>query len=181
MLKNLLRNYRERERQIKINIYKLSFSTMLDKDYLVSFLKKNNVNFEIYRFKEETVTSRQASSLLNIPLNSIAKSVLLMDEKRRPLLVILPGDKRINQKKLAKNLGRKKLRLATQDEVIENTGYPPGGIPPVGHSNTIETIVDETLLQNDYVVAGGGSTNVLLKIDPKDIVRLQNARIMKIP
>ena len=153
---------------------------MLDSKYLRDSLESNGIFCKFYKFSEETITSVQAAKLLNVPLSSIAKSVLLVDEHDKPVLVVLPGYKRIPQKKLARRLGKKKLRLATRDEVLNFTGYQPGGIPPVFHRNKIDTVIDEELLDKEYVIVGGGDTMTLLKIKVSDIIRLQNAKIVEI-
>ncbi|MCD6563005.1 MAG: aminoacyl-tRNA deacylase [Thermoproteales archaeon] len=153
---------------------------MFDVEYLRKCLESKRIFFEFYRFDKETVTSTQASKLLKVPLTSIAKSVLLMSENKEPVLVILPGYKRIPQKRLARVLGKKKLRLATKEEVLHITGYPAGGIPPFFHKNKILTIVDKELMNNEYVIAGGGDTKTLLKVNIRDVVMIQNAKVLDI-
>jgi prolyl-tRNA editing enzyme YbaK/EbsC (Cys-tRNA(Pro) deacylase) len=81
---------------------------------------------------------------------------------------------------MAKILGYKKLRLATPEELRNITGYEPGTLPPVAHKQNIRTVLDEDVIDEDYVYAGGGSLGSSLKISPKDIARLQNALILKV-
>ncbi len=153
---------------------------MLDRKYLERCLKSHNIFYYFYSFDEETVTARQASKLLNVPLSSIAKSILFLDENKNPLLVVLPGYKRIPQRRLARMLGKKKLRLARREEVLEVSGYVAGGIPPLCHKKLIETIIDRECLDQEYIVVGGGDIHSLLKIKPEDLVKIQKAKIIEL-
>lgn len=147
---------------------------------LRAFLAAKGVDFQIY-LHEETYSAEKASKVLGKDIKKVAKTVVFVDEKRSPLLVIMPGHRKVNQNRLAKLLGRKKLRLARPEEVLEATGYEAGAVPPVGHKGEIPTIMDEELLELDRVSAGGGSVNATLEISPRDIAALQHAKIMSVP
>ncbi|MGC9209452.1 MAG: aminoacyl-tRNA deacylase [Nitrososphaeria archaeon] len=150
---------------------------MLDDGYLEDFLRRSSVSFEIVHHGH-SYRADEASRELGIDLKNIVKTVLFINERGEPLIVVIRGDKRVNQSKLAKALGFRKLRLATPQELLDLTGYQPGALPPVGHKRMIRTIVDRDIMGLEYVYAGGGSVNSSLKISPRDIVRLQNAEVM---
>lgn len=147
---------------------------------LEDFLKKMGVEYRIF-FHGETYSAEKASKELGVNLENIAKTIVFINERVEPLLVIMPGGYKVNQDKLAKMLGFKKLRLATSEEVLNHTGYEAGGVPPVGHLKQIPSIVEESLLSKDKVHAGGGAVNATLEISPKDIVRILNAKVMSVP
>lgn len=147
---------------------------------LEEFLKSKNVAFKI-RFHGETYSAKKASEELGVSLSCIAKSIVFVTEEGNPLLVIVPGDKKINQNLLAKILGLKKIRLATAEEVLKFTGYEAGAVPPIGHKENIPVILDEILLTKDVIYAGGGSVNSTLEISPKDLEKLLNPKVMKVP
>ncbi|MCS7138545.1 MAG: YbaK/EbsC family protein [Crenarchaeota archaeon] len=147
---------------------------------LENFLKKLGVEYRML-FHGETYSAEKASEELGISLENIAKTIVFINESGNPLLVIMPGGYKVNQDKLAKMLGFKKLRLATQEEVLNHTGYEAGGVPPVGHLKQIPSIIDESLLSKDRVHAGGGAVNATLEISPRDIVKILNAKVMSVP
>lgn len=146
---------------------------------LVEFLKRNGVQYEIL-YHGETYSAEKASKVLKVDIKSVAKSVLFMTDLGTPVLVVLRGDKRVSQNRLAKELGFKKLRLATEEEVVAATGYRPGAIPPVGHKSKILTVVDRELNGLEYVFCGGGSVGATLKIRVNDIIKLQDAKVMDV-
>lgn len=153
---------------------------MLGPKDLENYLKEKGIDYEL-KYHEETYSAGKASQVLGIDVSDIIKSLLFMNEKGEPILVIVPGNRRVNQTQLAKILGFKKLRLAREDEVIEHTGYEAGGIPPVGHKNKIKCLIDEEVMKKEYVYGGGGAVNTTLKIKPKDILNLTEGMVMTIP
>jgi Cys-tRNA(Pro) deacylase len=147
---------------------------------LEAFLKNRNVEYKIL-FHGETYSAEKASRELGISLENVAKTVVFVNEKKEPLIVIVQGGRKVNQDRLAKMLGLKKLRLATGEEVLSHTGYEAGAVPPVGHVKQLPAVVDETLLSKEKVYAGGGAVNATLEISTADIVRILNAKIMRVP
>jgi Cys-tRNA(Pro) deacylase len=147
---------------------------------LEAFLKNQNVKYKIL-FHGETYSAEKASRELGIGLEHVAKTVVFVNEKKEPLIVVVPGGRKVNQDRLAKMLGLKKLRLATGEEVLNHTGYEAGAVPPVGHVKQLPAVVDETLLSREKVYAGGGAVNATLEISPADVVRILNAKIMRVP
>ncbi|MBO3753325.1 MAG: YbaK/EbsC family protein [Candidatus Brockarchaeota archaeon] len=147
---------------------------------LEAFLENRKVNYRIF-FHGETYSAEKASRELGVSLDQVAKTVVFVNEKSEPLIVVVPGGCRVNQDRLAKTLGFKKLRLATGEEVLSHTGYEAGAVPPVGHLKQLPAVVDETLLSRGKVYAGGGAVNATLEISPVDIVRLLNAKVIKVP
>ncbi|MEM0093631.1 MAG: YbaK/EbsC family protein [Thermofilum sp.] len=144
-----------------------------------SFLERAGIEYRLVEVPRAS-TSREAAENLGIELSRIAKTVVLVSEQGKALLVVVRGDRRVDQAKLARLLGCKKLRLATDSEVIEATGYPPGGVPPVGHLRKLPVYLDEELLGGYYYV-GGGDSQHLLFIKAEDILKLAEATVLNVP
>jgi len=151
----------------------------LNETDLKKFLEEKGINFEIIKHGS-SYRADEASRELNIDLKKIVKTVLFIGDNKEPLIIIVRGDKRVDQTKMAKILGYRKLRLATAEELRNITGYEPGTLPPIAHKQNIRTVLDEDVIDADYVYSGGGSLGSSLKISPKDIARLQNALILKV-
>jgi prolyl-tRNA editing enzyme YbaK/EbsC (Cys-tRNA(Pro) deacylase) len=75
-------------------------------------------------------------------------------------------------------VGRKKVELADADTVLEVTGYPVGGVPPIAHSQTIAAFIDPGVLKYDEVYAGGGGRKALVRLNPKDILKYARPEIL---
>jgi prolyl-tRNA editing enzyme YbaK/EbsC (Cys-tRNA(Pro) deacylase) len=75
-------------------------------------------------------------------------------------------------------VGRKKVKLADPERVLNETGYPVGGMPPFGHRSPLPTLLDRRALEKELVFAGGGSDRTLLRISPEEILRAAQAKVL---
>jgi Cys-tRNA(Pro) deacylase len=145
---------------------------------LKEYLDKNDVEAKFYEFDEHTITVEAAAKRLNITADKIVKSIVFIDQDGKPLLAIVSGDKRVDEKKLAEASNSQQVRIAKAREVEKFTGYKIGELPPVGHG--LRTFVDSKVMSLDKVIGGGGSTHTLIEISPNDIVKLTNAKVCNI-
>ncbi|MEM0286570.1 MAG: YbaK/EbsC family protein [Nitrososphaerota archaeon] len=147
---------------------------------LQQFIESKGIDASIVEVKDGA-TSLSASHALGTEVNNIVKSILFIDESKKPVLVILGGESRVKQSKLAKMIGRKKIRLATREEVLEFTGYPAGGVPPIGCKDGLEVYVDRKIFEKGKVFAGGGSERHLLTFDASILARVYPGRDIDLP
>jgi len=96
------------------------------------------------------------------------------------VLLIVPGDKKVDLDKAAKVLGVRKIRLVPFDKAEEISGYPPGGTPSIGHKTPMKIVLDKSLLSYQTVFCGGGSRTRLLELRTEDIVRVGKAIVSDI-
>lgn len=96
------------------------------------------------------------------------------------MLLIVPGDTRVDLKAAAQALKAQNVRLIPFNQAERISGYPPGGTPSIGHKTKMRTVVDESVLTFDTVYCGGGSRDKMLEIKTADVVRLNNAIVAKI-
>jgi Cys-tRNA(Pro) deacylase len=122
-----------------------------------------------------TPTVLDAARALGVEPADIIKSVAFESKDGTVVLVVAPGDKRIDTNKVAQLFGLEKLKMASSARVLEATGYPAGGVPPVGHPEGLRVIVDASLLQREALIGGGGSERLLLRITPAEVVRATGA------
>ncbi|MEM0349236.1 MAG: YbaK/EbsC family protein [Candidatus Caldarchaeum sp.] len=124
------------------------------------------VEFVVLR-PEQARTSESAATAVGCELSQIAKSIVLKGS--RTYLVVLAGDKRIDLKKFTRMVNEP-VHLAKPEEVLEETGYPVGSVPPFGHIKQIRTYVDKSILNHSVVYASGGDDSSLIKINANDLV-----------
>jgi Cys-tRNA(Pro)/Cys-tRNA(Cys) deacylase len=93
--------------------------------------------------------------------------------------LIVPGDSKVNLKKVAKILGVKKVRLVPFSDAENISGYPPGGTPSVGHKTQMRTLIEKKLMNFETVYCGGGSRDKLLEIRVQDIIKLNDAIVVE--
>ena len=146
---------------------------------LTGFLVASKVEFE---FLEKKVTHHagEASAASGISLSELVKTIVFLDQNSKPLIAVVLGEQTVSRHNLQECSKLKEVRIAPDDIAEAMTGYPTGGIPPVGHRRRIPVFVDKTVAAREYVWAGGGSRIKLVKLKPVDIIRLSNATVCDI-
>ena len=132
----------------------------MDASDVQQYIETHDIQAEIVRLDEHTPTVEAAAEAVGVQPAQIVKSVLFVikegEEDYRPLLVIANGLSRISYKALADHLdvSRRRLRMARPKQVLQLTGYPVGTVPPFGHTQTLPTLLDEGLTEQDEVYTG---------------------------
>ena len=124
----------------------------------------------IYLEHEEVITSEDAVRTRGFELKQGIKSILLT-KGIEYLIVNIPADRKIDLKKVASLIGwsKNKTRIATEEEVIKNTGCEIGAVPPFGHKEKIQILVDKKIYDNDISTFNIGLRAVSLKIPTEEM------------
>src|SRR5687768_14006269 len=110
-------------------------------------LDKYDLGLKLVTYEANTATSELAAAAIGCTVAQIAKSICFIVNDA-PILVVTSGVNTVDDKKIAGllDVGRKKVKMAKPDECIAIFGFPPGGVPPVGHrSEDIKTYLDKDL------------------------------------
>ncbi len=136
---------------------------------LKRFLNRSVVSGQIIEMPGEVSSADQAAKKLDTQPRNIVKSLVFIVEEE-PVLVIVPGNSHVKERKLAEALEVEEgnMRIASPEEVEEETGYRVGEVPPI--SLNLPKIVDSAVIGEKDIYGGGGSRHHLLKIDPRYLV-----------
>ncbi|PLJ77381.1 aminoacyl-tRNA deacylase [Infirmifilum sp. SLHALR2] len=134
---------------------------MLGPSHLEEFLRSRGIPYRLVEVGA-AATSDDASMSLGVEKSQIAKTVVFVSDGGETVLVVVRADRRVDQARLAKLLGYRRLRLARPEEVAESTGYPPGGVPPLGHLRELPVILDSEIAGGEYWCGGGDERHLLL-------------------
>jgi prolyl-tRNA editing enzyme YbaK/EbsC (Cys-tRNA(Pro) deacylase) len=148
---------------------------------LLKYLEKADAEAELIPVDVETPTVEAAARAVKSSPDSIVKSLIFM-AAGRPILVIAGGKQRVPIELLAGQIGQEpdSIRLAKPEEVALETGYDVGAVPPFGHIQQLTAYMDGRLLDVDVVYAGGGAPDHLVKVSPREILRLSAADVIKL-
>jgi prolyl-tRNA editing enzyme YbaK/EbsC (Cys-tRNA(Pro) deacylase) len=135
-------------------------------------------HLEVREFAERTATAADAAAAIGTTVGRIVKSLVFVAGDR-PVLVLTSGPNRVDTDKVAGVVGQAITR-ANADQVRDLTGFAVGGVPPVGHTHAITTLVDRDLLQYDEVWAAAGTPNAVFAIPPLDLVRITGGAIEEV-
>lgn len=112
-------------------------------------------------------TVKEAAEELGCSKREVIKSIVLVAENEA-VIAIVDGTSSVDLKRVGILVG-KNVRIAGREEVLNLTGFPVGGVPPIGHE--CKVFVDERVLKNERVYGGGGDEEHLLSISTNEIVR----------
>jgi len=135
----------------------------------VQFLKRKRIPFEEVRYAHEEKGADFAARAIGFPLEQTVKTLVVDLGHRKYCLALVPGDRRLDFKRLAALFGVKRSTLTDTVTAERLTGYLVGGISPFGTKHKLPAILDEKVCSYDTLVVNGGQRGVMLKMTPKDI------------
>ena len=127
----------------------------------------------------DTSTAEAAARAVGAPVGSIVKSLVFLADGK-PLLVLVAGDQRADVKRLRAHLGlsKRRLRIARPDKVLDDTGFEVGGVPPIGHRESLQTLVDGTLSRFEEVWAAAGNAHAVFPITYAQLVVVTGGEVI---
>jgi Cys-tRNA(Pro) deacylase len=146
---------------------------MLTPSDLAQWMENHAVQAELVKLPVHTLTVEAAAQAVNTSPDQIVKSLLFIIDGD-PVLAIACGTDHIDRRSIAGHfgVGRKRVKLADGETVLEVTGYPVGAVPPFGQRRHLQTLIDPKVLDHEEVYVGGGAIDTLLRVAPTEIVRL---------
>jgi prolyl-tRNA editing enzyme YbaK/EbsC (Cys-tRNA(Pro) deacylase) len=144
---------------------------------VATFLREAGVESRVEEFSDGTPTAEDAARAVGCELGQIVKS-LVFDCDGRSIVVLVPGDRRADKRKIAEAAGCGSARIATPDQVVAATGFAPGAVAPFPLQGVDRVLADRSLLQHPLVWIGAGSTRHMAAVTPADLVRLARAEPM---
>lgn len=126
----------------------------------------------------ERIGLQAAEALGEAPARVLKTLMAVVDGK--PVCAILPSDREVAMKKLAAAVGGKAAAMMKPADAERMTGYKVGGISPFGQARRVPTVIEAAALDQTLVYINGGQRGLQIRIDPRDAVRLLEARIATI-
>ena len=136
-------------------------------------------DLQIILFDESTHTSELAAKAVGVEVAQIAKTLMFLADGE-PVLVVTCGGRKIDTKKLGKELGAKKVRFADAESVFQATGFLPGGVCPFGIDPGIAICMDQSLYDYEVVYAAAGTANSALPVAPERLREILQARVVEV-
>jgi prolyl-tRNA editing enzyme YbaK/EbsC (Cys-tRNA(Pro) deacylase) len=140
---------------------------------LINLLKDNDVEYTLYEH-EPVYTSEEASRVRNVELKTGVKAMLVREKGGKPnlLLADIAADRRIDFAKLEPLAKVKHFRFATREEVLAATNCEPGSVHPIGRLFRIQTYLDESVFENEFVNFNIGMLTRSVKIRSRDLLKV---------
>jgi prolyl-tRNA editing enzyme YbaK/EbsC (Cys-tRNA(Pro) deacylase) len=142
---------------------------------VAAFLRSAAVDARIEEFADGTPTAQAAADAVGCELAQIVKSVVLVCDGAY-VLALVAGDRRADREAIATALPAQLVRVARPHEVVEATGFEPGGVAPFPQRAVAQTFMDPSLLRHEVVWIGAGTDRHMAALAPAELQRLARAR-----
>jgi prolyl-tRNA editing enzyme YbaK/EbsC (Cys-tRNA(Pro) deacylase) len=144
---------------------------------VAAHLREAGVEARLEELESGTATAEDAARAAGCVLGQIVKSIVVLCGDR-PVLVLVPGDRRVDLTKVARAAGAAEARIARGPEVEQATGFTPGAVAPFPLPGIDRVLIDQSLLSHDVVWIGAGSDRHIAALTPSALARLARAQPM---
>jgi Cys-tRNA(Pro)/Cys-tRNA(Cys) deacylase len=144
---------------------------MIEKPPASIALEKLNIPHQVFRHETPVLSFEQAAADRNQRPEQIVRSILFQIRPGEFMMVLVAGREQVDWKKLRQLVGRSRVRMATEEEVLEVTGYRVGTVSPFGLRKPVRVLIDASVLQEEEVSIGSGVRNMALILKSADLRR----------
>jgi len=135
-------------------------------------------HLQVQEHTQSTRTAQEAADAVGCTVGQIVKSLIFRGaDSKLPYLLLVSGSNRVDVHGVEERLGEK-LEKPDADYVREVTGFAIGGVPPIGHAQHLEALIDPDLLQYERIFAAAGTPNAVFGLSPDELLKLTGGRAM---
>src|SRR5512133_2419687 len=135
-----------------------------------AFLKANGVAFTEHPYEYlEHGGAQHSAQVLGFDPFTVVKTLVMEDEKARPVIVLMHGNRKVSTKNLARQIGAKSVEPCKPEVANRHSGYLVGGTSPFGTRKAMPVYIEATIFDLDRIYLNGGSRGFLVGLDPKDL------------
>ena len=139
------------------------------------FLRKHGIVFSEHVFEYvEHGGTRVSADALGVDEHVVVKTLIMEDDKKQPLIVLMHGDRTVSTKNLARQVGCKSIEPCKPDVAQRHSGYQIGGTSPFGTRKPMNVYVERSILDCERIYINGGRRGYLVGIDPRVLSQILN-------
>ena len=139
----------------------------------IRVLRQQKVEFtpHVYAYEPRGGT-RVSSELLGVDEHAVVKTLIFEDESRKPLCILMHGDREVSAKNLARQIGCKSVSPCAPEVADRHSGYQVGGTSPFGLKRAMPVYCEKTIEALPRIYINGGARGFLVGLDPKELFRV---------
>jgi Cys-tRNA(Pro) deacylase len=147
----------------------------------VRFLRQKNVAFKEHGYRYEPHGGTRVSAReLGVDEHSVVKTLVMEDETRQPLIVLMHGDCEVSTKELARQIGCKSIKPCVPAIAQKHTGYMVGGTSPFGTRKKLPVYLERSILDLEHIHINGGRRGFLVSLAPSELVRVLDPTLVDV-
>jgi Cys-tRNA(Pro) deacylase len=125
----------------------------------------------VYEYREHGGTA-WAAEALGLPEHAVIKTLVMQDDRRAPLVVLMHGDREVSTRELARALGARSVSPCPPDVAERHSGYRVGGTSPFGLRRPLPVYAEASVADLERLYLNGGKRGYLVGLAAADLVRL---------
>lgn len=147
----------------------------------IRLLKQSKADFtpHLYSYEERGGTTVSAREL-DVDEHQVIKTLVMVDEQQRPLIILMHGDQEVSTKELARHIGVKSITPCNPDIALKHTGYKVGGTSPFATRKTMPVYMEKTIVNLPRIYINGGKRGFLVSMTPQCAVDLLQATLVEV-
>lgn len=143
-------------------------------------LDAHHVPYEVFTYSDTIHSATEVADLLGVPPGHVFKTLVMLADGGRKLLVVTPGDRELDMRRVAKAVGAKSAQMAPHREAERLTGLKVGGISPLALlDKRFEVYLDAPAATLEELYINGGQRGINLKLRVADLLTMTNARVIE--
>lgn len=152
------------------------------KTNVMRILDKENIiyNIHTYEVKDNLVDGVSVANKLGISVEKVFKTLVTKGHSGDFYVFVIPVAKELNLKAAARSVEEKSVEMIKVNDMLKITGYIRGGCSPIGMKKAYTTVIDESSMELDRIIVSGGKIGFQVEINPKDLIRIVNAKTSSI-
>ncbi len=133
----------------------------------------------LYAYEDHGGTAVSAREL-GVDEHAVIKTIIMEDDRKKPLVVLMHGDREISAKQLARFTGARSITPCAPDAANRHTGYLVGGTSPFGTRASMPVYMEQTILDLPRIYINGGKRGYLVGMDPREVARILNPVLVNV-
>ena len=155
----------------------------------INLAKQRGLNYRLHEYTHDSNAASfglEAAEKLSVDVTQVFKTLVVLTDTDVLAVAILPVDKTLNFKKMAKALSVnkmlacKKVQMADPKQVERSTGYVLGGVSPLGQKKRLPTVIDESAQTHSTIYISGGRRGLEIELPPAQLATTLTARFASI-
>lgn len=154
----------------------------MKKTNAIRLLERNRIEYQLqeYTYDPEDLDVRKIAQENGMAIQAVYKTLVAKGNKTNLLLAVIPGDKKLDRKAIAKASGNKKINLVTIDKLEALTGYIRGGCSPIGMKTRPPVYIDSSAEDLEEIWINAGTRGLLMKVHTSDLLKVCDGQIVAI-
>ena len=154
---------------------------MTQKTQAMRVLEGRAIHYTSMTYDQSQRDALLIAAEVGVPPDQLFKTLVVVRQQKKPLLIMVPANRQLSLKKLAMQIGEKKVKMASQADAERLTGLQVGGISPLVLLNKgFQIILDQSAQAHGEIVLSAGQRGIQLRIEVGDLIQLTKPRVLDV-